>query len=104
MTPKASFCFRSGVTKMKLNAPAFANAAATWMAVVYLFCRFAIAIIPGPSLAVTRSWFHGFDMGKLWTPRVISEGFILGLVTAVVLTWVAGWLFAWLYNTWLRKK
>ena len=83
---------------MKLHQNAFANASALFMGMVYLFCRFAIALFPGLSMQVTRSWFHGFDMENIWTPRTFSENFLLGLVSAVVLSWVGGWLFAWIYN------
>lgn len=89
---------------MKFNQKALANASATFMGVVYLFCRFTIAIFPGASLAVTRSWFHGFDMGKIWIPRAFSENFLLGLVTAVVFSWAAGWIFAECYNYFSGRK
>jgi len=88
---------------MKLNEKAFANASAVLMGIVYLFCRFAVALVPGVTMAVTRSWFHGFDVARIWTPRAFSESFLLGLVTAVVLSWGAGWLFAWLHNAFVKK-
>jgi len=83
---------------MKLKESVWANASAIFIGVVYLFCRFAIALFPGLSMQVTRSWFHGFDMANIWTPREFSENFLLGLVSAVLLAWVAGWLFAWIHN------
>ena len=83
---------------MKLKESVWANASAIFIGVVYLFCRFAIALFPGLSMQVTRSWFHGFDMANMWTPRGFSENFLLGLVSAVLLAWVAGWLFAWIHN------
>lgn len=88
---------------MNLDQKAFANALAVLAGVVYLFCRFTIALFPGLSMAVTRSWFHGFDLARLWTPRAFSESFLLGLVTAVVLSWLAGWVFARLHNAFLKK-
>jgi len=83
---------------VKLNQSVWANASAIFVGIVYLFCRLAIGLFPGLSMQVTRSWFHGFDMASIWTPRAFSENFLLGFVSAVVLSWVAGWLFAWLYN------
>ncbi len=87
---------------MKLNAMGLANASAVFTGVFYLFCRFAIALFPDLSMQVTRSWFHGFDLANIWTPRAFSENFLLGLVSAVVLTWIGGWLFAWLYNKFIK--
>ena len=95
---------RREVRKMRLNQKGLANASAIFMGVVYLFCRFAIALFPKLSMAVTRSWFHGFDVAEVWTPWAFCENFLLGLVTAVVLSWVAGWLFAECYNFFLGKK
>ena len=89
---------------MKFNEKVWANTSAVYIGVVYLFCRFAIALFPGLSMAVTRSWFHGFDVAKIWTPRAFSENFLLGFVTAVAFSWLGGWLFAWLYNYLSVKK
>ena len=58
---------------MKFNEKVWANTTAVFVGVVYLFCRFAIALFPGFSMAVTRSWFHGFDVARIWTPRAFSE-------------------------------
>jgi hypothetical protein len=89
---------------MKFDQKALANASGVFVGIVYLFCRFAVALFPKASLVVTRSWFHGFDMAKLWTPRAFSENMILGLITAVALSWVAGYLFAECYNYFVGKK
>ena len=82
---------------MKLNVSAWANALGTLMGIVYVFCSLAISLFPNISQAVAQSWIHGIDFAAIWTgnPR---GNFLLGLVTAVGISWVAGWLFAWLYN------
>ncbi len=82
---------------------AFANASAALMTVVYLFCSLAFVMFPGASRAVAQSWFHGFDMGRMWIDQPIRSNFWLGLVTAVGLTWLAAWLFARLYNYFAKK-
>lgn len=92
MVPK-----RKEVRKVKLNEKAWANASAVFMGVVYVFCALAISLFPGFAKTVAGSWFHGIDLGLIWT-GVVRPNFLLGLVTAVGLTWVGGWLFAWLYN------
>jgi len=87
---------------MKLNEMAWANALAVMMGAVYIFCAVAVAIFPGISRVVATSWFHGMDLGAVWTgaPR---GNFFLGLVTAMGLTWLAGWVFALTYNKLARK-
>ena len=86
---------------MKLNETAWANASGALMGIVYVFCSLAIAFFPGLSQAVAQSWIHGIDLGTVWTagPR---GNFLLGLVTAVGLSWVAGWLFAKTYNKFIK--
>lgn len=82
---------------MKLNETAWANASGILVGIVYVFCAVAIALFPDLSLTVAQSWIHGIDFGAIWTaaPR---GNFLLGLITAVGLSWLAGWVFAWLYN------
>lgn len=82
---------------VKLNVSAWANTSGIFMGIVYVFCSLAIALFPEISRVVAQSWIHGIDLSVVWTgsPR---GNFLLGLVTAAGLSWVAGWLFAWLYN------
>ena len=82
---------------MKLNEKAFANASGVLTGVIYVVCALAVALLPDISKAVAVSWFHGMDLGAIWTgtPR---GNFILGLVTAMGGTWLVGWGFAWVYN------
>lgn len=86
-----------GGEKMKLNEMAWANASAVLIGIVYLACSLLIAAFPELSKTVAQSWVHGIDFSAVWTgtPR---GNFVLGLVTAVGLTWLAGWAFAWVYN------
>lgn len=82
---------------MKLNQGAFAQALAITMGTVYVVCAAGVAFLPAFSRAVAVSWFHGIDLSQIWTgaPR---GNFILGLITAVVGSWLLGWLLAGLYN------
>lgn len=82
---------------MKLNELALANASAALMGGFYVLCALAVAVLPDLFKAVTTSWFHGIDLGAIWTgaPR---GNFILGFISAVVVAWISGWAFAWLYN------
>lgn len=82
---------------MKLNVNALANASAILTGIIYVACAALVALLPNFFKAVATSWFHGMDLGAIWTgaPR---GNFFLGLVTAVGGTWLTGWLFARLYN------
>lgn len=87
---------------MKLNEQAFANASAIVTAVVYIACSLLVALFPGVFKIVSQSWFHGIDLGLIWTgsPR---GNFLIGFITAVIGTWLAGWIFAWVYNQFVKK-
>lgn len=89
---------------MKFNEKVFANASAVWIGIVYLLCGFAVALFPGITKAITQSWFHGIDILEIWSARPFPGNFLLGLISAVGLTWVSAWLFAHLYNYFLGKK
>ena len=82
---------------MKLNETAWANSIAISTGIIYVACAAFVAILPDISKTVMQSWFHGINLEALWTgaPR---GNFVLGLITAVIGTWLVGYLFAWLYN------
>jgi hypothetical protein len=86
-----------------IKVSAFANAAAAWIAAVYLVCALGVAVFPGPSRMMAVSWFHGMNINSMWSGRPFPGNFWLGLVSAVVLTWLAAWLFAQLYNYFAKK-
>ncbi len=94
---------KEGERNMRLNEMAFANAMAVFIGVIYVLCGLAVAILPGISKTVAQSWFHGIDIAKLWSATAFPGNFILGLVSAVALTWVGGWVFAFTYNKLVRK-
>lgn len=86
---------------MKHNVIATANALAITMGFIYVACALLVAVFPDFSKTVMLSWFHGVDMGKIWTgaPR---GNFILGFVSAVAGSWIVGYLFAWTYNKFVK--
>lgn len=89
------------MSRVKLNETAWANASGALMGIVYVFCSLAIGLFPDLSRAVAQSWIHGIDLGAVWTgnPR---GNFLLGLITSIGLSWVAGWLFARVYNKFIK--
>ena len=86
---------------MKHNVMATANATAVTVGFIYVVCALSIALFPGISKNVAVSWFHGMDLGSIWTgePR---GNFVLGLVTAVAGSWITGYVFAWSYNRFVK--
>lgn len=82
---------------MKLNETAWANTSAILIAIIYIVCAAFIAGAPEFSKSVAESWFHGIDLSSIWTgaPR---GNFVVGLLSAVVASWLTGWAFAWIYN------
>jgi len=82
---------------MKIRESVLANSLALTMGVVYFTCAILIGIFPEVSKTVAISWFHGMDLGKIWTGAARGN-FTLGLITTVAGSWLVGYLFAFLYN------
>ena len=89
---------------MKIDEKVWANASAALVGVIYLACGLLVAIAPNFMMAVARSWFHGIDLTQNWSGRAFPGNFLLGLVSAVVASWLTGYLFAWLYNYFADRK
>ena len=86
---------------MKINGKALSNAFAALGAGSYIFCYVVAAIVPGLYKAVAQSWFHMIDLSVAW--RNGPSGFVLGLVSFTIVSWVSGWLIAECYNFFLGK-
>ncbi len=86
---------------MKLKANVLANTSAILTGIIYVVCAVLVMLLPDFFKDVATSWFHGMDLGAIWTgaPR---GNFFLGLVTAMGGAWIIGWLFAWVYNKLLK--
>lgn len=86
---------------MKHNVMATANATAITVGFIYVACALLVVAIPELFRTVAESWFHGWNMDVLWTgaPR---GNFILGLISAMVGSWIAGYVFAWTYNKFVK--
>lgn len=86
-----------------LNAKALANAAATVMGVWVLACALLSYLAPDLLFSVAQSWMHTINLEVAKTAFNPSLGsLILGLVTAVALTWVTMYATIALYNRWAK--
>ena len=87
---------------MRLNGKALSNGFAVLGAASYLFCYAVAAVLPGLYKAVAQSWFHMIDLSGAW--KSAPSGFVLGLVSFTIVSWISGWLIAECYNYFLGKK
>ena len=86
-----------------MKEQAFANALAAVTGIVYVVCSLSVALFPGFSKVVGQSWFHGMDIGLIWTGNARGN-FLLGIISAVFGMWLAGYIFAWFYNQFAKNK
>ena len=87
-----------------LNANAFANASAVVVAAVFIICRIAVIIMPDFVFKVGQSFLHTVRLESGQVSGSLSFGtFILGLVSAVALTWVITFAVITLYNKLVEK-
>ena len=87
-----------------LNAKAFANAAATIMAIWVIVCALLSYLVPDLLFAVAQSWMHTINLDVVKTTFSPDLGSILlGFVSATGLTWVTTYALIETYNR-LAKK
>lgn len=86
-----------------LNAKVFANAAAVVGAGLFVVCRLLVGVMPQSMFNIAQSWMHSVAlqpsmMGGYGT----SSGWLVGIVSMVVVVWVVAYAFASLYNSWAK--
>ncbi len=86
---------------MKHNTAATANAMAITVGAIYVVCALAVALFPEFSKSAAIAWFHGIDIGKIWTGEARGN-FVLGFLTSVGGSWLVGYLFASSYNRFVK--
>lgn len=86
---------------MRHNVAATANATAITVGFIYIACAALVAFFPEFSKTVMISWFHGIDLGSVWTGEARGN-FILGLATAMGGSWLIGFVFAQAYNKFVK--
>jgi len=85
---------------VKLNESAMAKGFGVLGAAYFLVCYVAGLFTPGLYKAVAASWFHMLDLSSAW--KNAPTGFILGLVSFSVASYISGWLLAWTYNKFVK--
>ena len=81
-----------------------ASAAATIVGVGYVLSRLIAAVAPQLIFNIGQSWFHTLNLEMVRATRPVSlEMVILGLVSSMVVAWVATYAVAALYNHWARR-
>lgn len=84
-----------------VNSTVLAHAVATVVGVGYILCRLIAAVAPGFLFNVGQSWFHTVNLEPLRTTGSMPAGmFFLGLLTGIVVSWVATFTTAELYRRW----
>ena len=84
-----------------IHTKILANSVAAVVGVGYVLCRLIAGIAPNFLFTIGQSWFHTINLGS--TPAVTSMSFsmfVLGLVSSVIVGWVAAYATAELYNRW----
>ena len=86
-----------------MKEQAFANAFAVIIAIIYVICAGWVLVARDSFMTFSGNWIHGIDMKVLPYNAPTAGNLIIGFVTAVTASWVAGYLFAWLYNQFAKK-
>ena len=84
-----------------VNSTVLAHAVATVVGAGSILCRLIAVVAPEFVFKVGQSLFHTTNLEPLRTTGSMSTGmFFLGLVTLVVVSWVAAFATAELYRRW----
>lgn len=84
-----------------IHATVLANSVATVTGVGYVLCRLIAGIAPQFLFGIGQSWFHTINLSSTPVATSMSLGmFVLGLVSSVVVAWVAAYATGELYNRW----
>lgn len=68
-------------------------AVAIFAEIFSVLCLLAVVLVPTVSRAVFESWFHGYNISRLWDPSFTAASIIIRLVSFPVFAYVATWVF-----------
>ena len=81
---------------MRWDARGLALAVALATAVLWILCSAFVMLAPGPAMGVTGHMMHGDLTDFSWS--LTWSGFLVGLVSWMILAAACAWLVAWTYN------
>jgi len=71
--------------------------------IIYLVCALLVWLFPAGTVKFFSYWFHGIDLSKIINTAPINfSAFLIGLLSIIIFSALAGALFAWLYNKCLK--
>ncbi|MDP3966415.1 MAG: DUF5676 family membrane protein [archaeon] len=89
---------------MKLEIQKFSLAAALTMGVIYAVCAIFVSIWPDFSLQLFGWLVHLVNVDKFaGDTQITALGFIIGLLQAMVYTYIGALAFGWLHNKFLKR-
>ncbi|MBS3171281.1 hypothetical protein J4449_01575 [Candidatus Woesearchaeota archaeon] len=88
---------------MKLKKQNFALAAGATMGIIYVVCAIFVTLWPDFALRLFGWLVHLVNLDKFaGDVRITLTGFVIGLLQAVIYTYVGALLFGWLHNKFLK--
>lgn len=88
----------------KLNTQKFSLAAALTIGIVYVICAIFVTLWPEFAIQLFGWLVHLVNVDKFaGDVQITTLGFIIGLLQAVVYTYLVAWIGAWLHNKFLEK-
>ena len=89
---------------MELNTQKFSLAVALTMGVIYIVCAVFVVLWPDFALQLFGWLVHLVNVDKFaGDVQITALGFIIGLLQAMVYTYLVALLGAWLHNKFLKK-
>ncbi len=89
---------------MKLEAQKFSIALAVTMGIIYVVCAIFVALWSDFALQLFGWLVHLVNVDKFaGDVQITAVGFIIGLLQAMIYTYVGALVFAWLHNKFMKR-
>jgi len=89
---------------MKLEVQKFSLALSVTMGIIYAVCAIFVTLWPDFSLQLFGWLIHLVNVDKFaGDVQITVFGFIIGLLQAMVYTYVGALVFAWLHNKFMKR-
>ena len=88
---------------MRYQPTAIAKALSWTVGILYSIRTLVVIYLPDLAAGIAQAWFHSLDSALIQSAVITLEGFVSGLVSAMLMSWVAGYLFAGFANFFSRK-